>query len=102
MMFLCGRARHSKPSQRDGLECLAAIQKLFGSFKGDAFDKRVLPFFHACNDCQAGQVPFRRWADRDQEYQSPLMADLRFTKESNTEHNSCLRRISDDFRMLSQ
>lgn len=49
-MFLCGRARHSKPSQRDGLECLAAIQKLFGSFKGDAFDKRVLPFFHACND----------------------------------------------------
>lgn len=22
-----------------------AIQKLFGSFKGDAFDKRVLPFF---------------------------------------------------------
>lgn len=32
-----------------------AIQKLFGSFKGDAFDKRVLPFFHACNDFQAGQ-----------------------------------------------
>lgn len=32
-----------------------AIQKLFGSFKGDAFDKRVLPFFHACNDFQASQ-----------------------------------------------
>ena len=27
---------------------LNIIQKLYGSFKGDAFNKRVLPFFHAC------------------------------------------------------
>ena len=30
------------------------IQKLYGSFKGDAFDKRVLPFFHECNDVYLG------------------------------------------------
>ena len=33
-------------SLRDGVAYLAIIQKLYGSFKGDAFDKRVLPFFH--------------------------------------------------------
>lgn len=32
-------------SQWDGVAYLTAIQKLSGSFKGDAFDKRVLPFF---------------------------------------------------------
>lgn len=31
-----------------------AIQKLFGSFKGDAFDKRVLPFFHVCKNASLG------------------------------------------------
>lgn len=30
------------------------IQKLYGSFKGDAFDKRMLPFFHECNDVNLG------------------------------------------------
>ena len=65
LIFSCGRGRHFTPSHRDGVKCLPAIQKLLGSFKGDAFDKRVLPFFHVCNDFQDGQVPFRRWADRD-------------------------------------
>lgn len=32
-------------SREDGVEYLPAIQKLFGSFKGDAFKLRVLPFF---------------------------------------------------------
>lgn len=45
MEFLWRRARHLALSHRDSARCLAAIQKLFGSFKGDAFDKRVLPFF---------------------------------------------------------
>ena len=46
MIFSCGRGRHFTPSHRDGVKCLPAIQKLLGSFKGDAFDKRVLPFFN--------------------------------------------------------
>lgn len=33
---------------RDGVAYLTIIQKLCGSFKGDAFDMRVLPFFHVC------------------------------------------------------
>ena len=38
-------------SREDGVEYPPTIQKLFGSFKGDAFDKRVLPFFmHAMSD----------------------------------------------------
>lgn len=32
-------------SREDGVEYLPVIQKLFGSFKGDAFKLRVLPFF---------------------------------------------------------
>lgn len=33
---------------------LSCDTKLYGSFKGDAFDKRVLPFFHECNDVYLG------------------------------------------------
>ncbi len=36
-------------TREDSVEYLPAIQKLFGSFKGDAFKLRVLPFFHVCN-----------------------------------------------------
>ena len=39
---------------RDGVAYLAIIQKLCGSFKGDAFDKRVLPFFRERNDAYLG------------------------------------------------
>ncbi len=48
-MKLIIKARNSDSrcctSLRDGVAYLAIIQKLFGGFKGDAFDKRVLPFF---------------------------------------------------------
>ena len=45
LVFLCGRGRHLTPSLRDGVRCLPAIQKLFGSFKGDAFSRECCPFF---------------------------------------------------------
>lgn len=57
----------------------------------------MTPFFHACDALLAGQVPFRGWTDQDQESQSPLMADLGFTKESkgsNTEGNYRARKIA--------
>lgn len=38
----------TRQSREDSVEYLPAIQKLFGSFKGDAFKLRVLPFFHVC------------------------------------------------------
>mgnify|MGYP007102605037 CR=1 FL=1 len=44
-------------SREDGVENLPAIQKLFGSFKGDAFKLRVLPFFHVCNVWCTSQAP---------------------------------------------
>lgn len=33
------------PSPCDGVRCCAAIQKLFGSFKGDAFNGECCPFY---------------------------------------------------------
>ena len=44
----------TRQSREDSVEYLPAIQKLFGSFKGDAFKLRVLPFFHECNDVYLG------------------------------------------------
>lgn len=45
-------------SREDGVEYLPVIQKLFGSFKGDAFKPRVLPFFiYAMCDVLAKRHP---------------------------------------------
>lgn len=41
------------PSLCDGVRCCAAIQKLFGSFKGDAFNGECCPFYE-CNDAYLG------------------------------------------------
>lgn len=45
-------------SREDGVEYLPAIQKLFGSFKGDAFKLRVLPFFMRAMPDIASQTSF--------------------------------------------
>lgn len=57
------------------------IQKLYGSFKGDAFDKRVLPFFHECNDAYFSASKFFRLgvqATRKPGRSTVLLCALRF------------------------
>lgn len=83
------------------------IQKLYGSFKGDAFDKRVLPFFHECNDAYFSASKLFRLgvqATRKPGRSTVLLCALRFlsapvltllkkTARGRLSHISCCRRI---------
>ena len=67
-----------------------AIQKLFGSFKGDAFDKRVLPFFLVCTVwriCLTMWRPLKALVPHDAD---PAVGAPELTNHSSGNHDSAV------------